>query len=152
MGARFDVDPYREFVFGRHVLGRSAGSELCCGYILDPRRQAVAFEYLAYRADVVDAFEGADTSIYTFASCHADNGVVADTAVNDGTIETRTFGSWSDADRYTYDIHGSRSQLGYLVVRDKDFLVIVGFGNRGTLKLKTLEKLTEKALSKLPVT
>jgi hypothetical protein len=117
-----------------------------------PSRHVVAFEYLAYRTDVVDAFERADTAIYTFGSCRdSANGVVVDSAVNDGTIETRTFGTWSDADRYNYRIGGSSGQLGYVVVRDKRFLLIVGLENRGILELNTMEGLTEKALARLPV-
>ncbi|MGC2169305.1 MAG: hypothetical protein WA580_09405 [Acidimicrobiales bacterium] len=113
---------------------------------------ALAFEYLAHRRSVVDAFERADTIIYTFGSCSSSvNGVVTDAAANEGTIQTRTFGTWSDADRYSYDVRGVKYQLGYMVVRDQDFLLIVGFANRGALKLKTLEGLTEKALAKLSV-
>ncbi len=117
-----------------------------------PSRHIVAFEYLAYRTDVVDAFERVDTDIYTFGSCrYTANGVVLDSAVNDGTIETRTFGTWSDADRYNYRVGGSSGQLGYVVVRDRKFLLIVGLENRGPLELNAIEGLTEKAVAKLPV-
>lgn len=132
----------------QHLLGSNSVEVL----FAHPGQQGLAFEYLAYRNDVVDAFQRADTFIYTFGSCgDTANGVVVGTAVNEGTIETRTFGTWSDADLYNYNNRGSKLQLGYLVVRDRDFLMIVGFGNRGTLKRKTLEGLTDKALANLPV-
>jgi hypothetical protein len=107
---------------------------------------------LAYRTHVIDAFQHADTIIYTFGSCSSSvNGAATGAAVNDGTIQTRTFGTWSDADLYSYQVRGAKYQLGYLVVRDKDFLLIVGFGNEGPLKLTTMEGLTKKALANLPV-
>lgn len=131
-----------------HLLGADSVKATYSG----PGQHSVAFEYLGYRNNVVDAFERADTFIYTFGSCgESDNGVTLDSAVNDGTIVTRTFGTWSDADRYSYRIRSWSGQLGYLVVRDKDFLLVVGLGNTGTLKLKTMEGLTQRALAKLPV-
>jgi hypothetical protein len=118
-----------------------------------PNSDAFSFEYLAYRRSTVDAFVKAITPIMTFASCaEKANGRVVDSSVSNGTIVTRTYGTWSTANLVTNTFHGTKSQLGYMFVRKSGFLLVIGYDNRGSLDLRDLEGLTRKAVSKIAST
>lgn len=110
----------------------------------------VAFEYLAYRTHVISAFDRAYEPLMTFASCRdSSKGVLDDSAVNDGLFETRTVGSWSATDRVASQIHGTKFQTGYMVVREKNYLLVVGLENKGALEVTLMEHLAKKALAHL---
>ena len=109
------------------------------------------FEYLTTSSSAVNAFEKASLPIMTFGSC-ADNGGgrLLDSSVNDGVIYTTPFGDWSIASLVSNIVYGVHSQLGYLLVRKGNFLMIMGYENKGPLDKKSLESFTRMALAKLP--
>jgi|GEM_PF-5046728 len=128
------------------MLGRSAVGIA----FTQPSERSLAFEYLAYRTDIVAAFENATSPIMTFASCHdSKNGHVVDASVSDGTIVTQTFGDWSLLWRDTNVVHGTKYQVGYMFVREGRSLMVIGYENEGPLNVKALEHLTREALAKI---
>ena len=110
----------------------------------------VLFEYLTRTPSAQNAFERALEPIMTFGSCSDTAfGKVVDSSTNDGTLNARTYGDWSDLSKVTNVVKGVESQLGYLLVRRGHYLLIMGYENRGQLDQSSLESFTKQALVKL---
>ena len=110
----------------------------------------ILFAYLTRSASVVDAFENAYKPIMTFGSCTGTAyGKLVDSSANDGVFSATSYGDWSIASKVTNVVHGVKSQLGYLLVRKGNYLMIMGYENKGSLDKLSLENLTQLALAKL---
>ena len=112
----------------------------------------ILFEYLTRSASAVNAFENAYRPIMTFASCgDTAYGKQVDSSTNDGVFSARSYGDWSILSKVTNVVKGVESQLGYLLVRQGHYLMIMGYENKGSLDKSSLENFTKRALVKLNV-
>jgi hypothetical protein len=110
----------------------------------------ILFEYLTRSTSAVNAFENAYKPIMTFGHC-ADtaNGHLVDSSTNDGVFYARSYGDWSILSKVTNVVKGVESQLGYLLVRQGHYMMIMGYENKGSLDKSSLENFTKRALVKL---
>jgi hypothetical protein len=106
-------------------------------------------EYAVWSTSIFKTFESAD-AILSNHSCSESQGSQVRFSISIGQLfDVPTYGDWSIGEVRNVVFHGTKSQVGYVLVRKGNLFVVVAYGNRGLLAKRTLEYYTRRAFDKL---
>jgi hypothetical protein len=115
----------------------------------EARQSTFLVEYAVRTRSVFKSFEHADYEL-AFNSCTDRSSSTVTESLSDGRlIGVSSLGDWSIGIVRNVMSRGVKSQLGYVLIRKKDLLVVVGYQNPGQLKKRTLERYAKMAYRKL---
>jgi hypothetical protein len=106
-------------------------------------------EYAVWSTSIFKTFESAD-AILSNHSCSESQGSQVRFSISMGQLfDVPTYGDWSIGEVRNVVFRGTKSQVGYVLVRKGNLFVVVAYGNQGLLAKRTLENYTKSAFAKL---